>query len=240
MGILNGPSSFEEPIYTRDIISFLEPEDLVNFSNIESEERINIDDNYLSSLFNNQEKDLIDVMEKGNFEGTTNLSSIVTLKETNVSNFPNLPVDKKKPKKLSKSPPTNLLQQKRQREPNTSISSNSPVGTKKFKVIYPEPKKRNHIYKERYKRADLIKIKIVTHFFNVYLIRRSTEEIRKAGSIDNFKIFPIKFIEKVTKKENKKIWEKTLEDIFNNKDSEFYESRFEKNYNIIKKPRERR
>ena len=128
-----------------------------------------------------------------------------------------------------------MLQQKRQRDPNTSISSNSPVGTKIFKVIYPEPKKRNHIYKERYKRADLIKIKIVTHFFNVYLIRRSTEEIRKAGSIDNFKIFPKKFIEKVTKKENKKIWEKTLKDIFNNKDSEFYESRFEKNYNIIKK-----
>ena len=57
MGILNGPSSFEERIYTMDIISFLEPEDLVNF--------FNIDDNYLSSLFNNQEKDLIDVMEKG-------------------------------------------------------------------------------------------------------------------------------------------------------------------------------
>ena len=164
----------------------------------------------ITSFSIHSEKDSIDKIGKENFDEPTNSSSTVKSEEDTTSIRPNPPEEETK---------------------------DSVVVTNIFEVIYPKSKKRNHDYKERYKKPDLIKDKIATHFFNVYLIRRFTGKIRKAGSVDNFKIFPREFIRKATSKRNKEIWTTTFENIFNNKDSEFYESHFKINYNIIKKLR---
>ena len=133
-----------------------------NSSFIESEDGNYTDDNNLSSFSIHSEKDSIDKIGKENFDEPTKPSSTVKSEEDTTSIRPNPPEEETK---------------------------DSVVVTNIFEVIYPKPKKRNHDYKERYKKPDLIKDKIATHFFNVYLIRRFTGKIRKAGSKDNFKIF---------------------------------------------------
>ena len=197
--LLNNPPNFSPDFMENEFINIKNP---ANFSSQEEEINSLSDDTKSNSLFSFKHSldSLLSLDDKEDCLIEPNHSSLFSLESI---------IEKEKEKK-----PIFIVVYPKKDSLFTNGENNSALLSKEEAEKTFLKRKRFPYRRPRKDNQDNIRKKIKLGFFNIALIKMLNDKLRSIGNNKYFAKFPQSFISDVNKKRNKEIFEKTLRDIF--------------------------